>query len=524
MSQRLRCAVYTRKSSEEGLEQSFNSLDAQRESCEAYILSQAGEGWSLVKSAYDDGGYSGGSMRRPGLRQLLADIQRGLIDIIVVYKVDRLTRSLTDFAKMVEQFDAKGVSFVSVTQAFNTTSSMGRLTLNVLLSFAQFEREVTGERIRDKIAASKAKGLRMGGRPPLGYDIVEGRLAVNEAEAERVRAIFKRYLELGSTTALSREGVRGKAWRNRAGELVGGGNMWHGPLNFMLRNEVYLGVTRHKEKRYPNTHPQIVDGELFATVQAKLSAAPASRASRPPGEQLALLAGKVWDDRGHPMLPVHTTRDGRRYRYYVSRPHLRDEKDASGSLPRISAAMLERFLDESIASLLAESWNAAAETLGRVVAAIRKVILSADQLAVNIDAAALRPNVEAEVSDVSGQRTLRFEFHMHKRQGAIFISPRTPGQAPARRIDRIMVRAVVLARTWSRQLETGEVASVKELARQQGLCNHYVGRLLPLAYLAPDLTEAILSGGQPNHLTLSALTSSPLPTDWNAQREQITNL
>ena len=210
MTQRLRCAIYTRKSSEEGLEQNFNSLHAQREACEAYILSQTGEGWSAIKTAYDDGGYSGGSMERPGLKQLMADINRGLVDNVVVYKVDRLTRSLADFAKIVEVFEAKGVSFVSVTQAFNTTSSMGRLTLNVLLSFAQFEREVTGERIRDKVAASKAKGLRMGGRPPLGYAIVEGRLAIVEDEATRVRAAFERFLALGSIRALQEDGVEAK--------------------------------------------------------------------------------------------------------------------------------------------------------------------------------------------------------------------------------------------------------------------------------------------------------------------------
>lgn len=238
MSARLRCAIYTRKSSEEGLEQNFNSLHAQREACEAYVLSQTGEGWSAIKTLYDDGGFSGDSMERPGLKQLMADIARGLIDIVIVYKVDRLTRSLADFAKIVEQFDAKGVSFVSVTQAFNTTSSMGRLTLNVLLSFAQFEREVTGERIRDKVAASKAKGMRMGGNPPLGYDIKDGRLAVNEGEVEAVRHVFRRYLDVPSTAALAKElkatGVRAKCWTTLAGNIRGGGFMSHGAVGFAL--------------------------------------------------------------------------------------------------------------------------------------------------------------------------------------------------------------------------------------------------------------------------------------------------
>jgi site-specific DNA recombinase len=263
MTLRLRCAIYTRKSSEEGLDQQFNSLHAQREACEAYVLSQTGVGWSAIKTAFDDGGYSGGSMERPGLKALLADIQNGLVDIVVVYKVDRLTRSLADFAKMVDLFDAKGVSFVSVTQAFNTTSSMGRLTLNVLLSFAQFEREVTGERIRDKVAASKAKGLRMGGRPPLGYDIVDGRLAVNEAEAPRVRAIFERYLQLGSVQALAHEGVASKRWTTKSGQIVGGGNLSRGALHYLLTNPAYRGVTRHHDKRYQDTHPAIIPAELW---------------------------------------------------------------------------------------------------------------------------------------------------------------------------------------------------------------------------------------------------------------------
>ena len=250
MSVSLRCAVYTRKSSEEGLEQGFNSLHAQREAAEAYIHSQAGEGWFAIDTIYDDGGFSGGSLARPALRRLLADIEAGLIDIVVVYKVDRLTRSLTDFAKIVEAFDARGVSFVSVTQAFSTTTSMGRLTLNVLLSFAQFEREVTGERIRDKITASKAKGLRMGGRPPLGYDVVDLRLVINALEADQVRHIFQRYLELGSVVALVSElnhtGVTAKRWTNRHGIEAGGGKFSRSALYYLLSNPVYRGANKHK--------------------------------------------------------------------------------------------------------------------------------------------------------------------------------------------------------------------------------------------------------------------------------------
>ncbi len=252
---RVRCAVYTRKSSEEGLEQEFNSLDAQREACEAYITSQKHEGWTALATLYDDGAYSGGTMDRPALQRLLDDVRAGKIDVVVVYKVDRLTRSLADFAKIVEVFDAQGVSFVSVTQAFNTTSSMGRLTLNVLLSFAQFEREVTGERIRDKIAASKKKGMWMGGQPSLGYDVKDRKLVVNEAEAATVRSIFRRYLELGTVRALRDDlavaGVVSKRRTAADGSPYGGQKFSRGALYLMLKNRIYRGEIVHKGKASP---------------------------------------------------------------------------------------------------------------------------------------------------------------------------------------------------------------------------------------------------------------------------------
>jgi DNA invertase Pin-like site-specific DNA recombinase len=269
-----RSAVYTRKSSEEGLEQNFNSLHAQREACEAFIKSQAGEGWRLIKTAYDDGGLSGGNMERPALQQLLTDIHRGLVDVVVVYKVDRLTRSLADFAKMVEVFDARGVSFVAVTQQFNTTTSMGRLTLNVLLSFAQFEREVTGERIRDKIAASKHKGMWMGGVVALGYDVRERRLVVNQDEAATVRHIFQRYLELGSVRLLKddldRSGMVSKIRVSKIGAQSGGCAFSRGALYELLSNPIYVGEIRHKTDRHPGQHEPIVGRELWEKAQQKL--------------------------------------------------------------------------------------------------------------------------------------------------------------------------------------------------------------------------------------------------------------
>ncbi len=526
MTQRLRCAIYTRKSSEEGLEQNFNSLHAQREACEAYILSQTGEGWSAIKTAYDDGGYSGGSMERPGLKQLMTDINRGLVDNVVVYKVDRLTRSLADFAKIVEVFEAKGVSFVSVTQAFNTTSSMGRLTLNVLLSFAQFEREVTGERIRDKVAASKAKGLRMGGRPPLGYAIVEGRLAIVEDEAMRVRTAFERFLALGSILALHQDGVEAKRWVNKAGSLAGGGVMSRGALDYMLHNPAYCGITRHKDKRYEGTHPAIVSQELWDAVQAKLGQATATQ----PGTKLvgerALLEGMVFDDRGHPMVAVHSKRGVKRYRYYLSRAKLTGKAEA-GSLHRISAGMLEQFLAEQMRPKLSPSWRPEDAEMDRLVAALQCVTLSEDQIEVRAMKAAL--SVEA----LSGQDvkhldaatvSIRIAFHMRRRQHAVTLEALdgTPGQAP--RIDRALVRAVVLAKAWSRQLESGDVPSIKALARREGLCNHYTARLLPLAYLAPDIAETILAGRQGYGVSLAGLTAQPLPFSWSAQRDLVRQL
>jgi len=313
----LRCAIYTRVSTEHGLEQEFNSLAAQREACEAYITSQKHEGWALRPARYDDGGYSGGSMDRPALQQLLADIRAGLIDTVVVYKVDRLTRSLADFAKLVELFDAHQASFVSVIQSFNTTSSMGRLTLNVLLSFAQFEREVTGERIRDKIAASKKKGLWMGGHVPLGYRVENRRLTVDEQEAATVRLIFERYLALGSLPALQQE-LREQAIRTRprqqaSGRIIGGVAFTNGPLAHLLRNRVYLGEINHKGHSHPGEHDAIIAPDLFDAVQARLAANHHPKRVRLGGSG-ALLRGRLFDDRGHRMTPTHANKRGARYR------------------------------------------------------------------------------------------------------------------------------------------------------------------------------------------------------------------
>jgi site-specific DNA recombinase len=509
------------------LEQNFNSLHAQREACEAYILSQTGEGWSQIKTHYDDGGFSGGSMERPGLKQLLIDIGKGHVDVVVVYKVDRLTRSLADFAKIVELFDAKGVSFVSITQAFNTTTSMGRLTLNVLLSFAQFEREVTGERIRDKIAASKAKGLRMGGRPPLGYDIVEGRLAVNNSEADRVRLIFDRYLQLGSVAALAQaleaEGVTGKLWTGRKGVELGGGFMSRGALYHLLSNPAVLGITRHKEKRYENTHPPIIDRTVWDSAQQKLAETNASQPATPKLGEGALLAGLVFDDRGNPMVLVHTKRGTKRYRYYVSKPKLTG-RGAAGSLERISAGMLEQFLTARLQGWLSPGWmpDAAVET--RLRSAIAQLVVGEDQIVIKAHPPAVRSDVlgskDAAVED-NGQVALRVAFQMHRRRGEWLLELEGPRDTDERNPDRALIRAITLACTWSREVEAGSPASITEFAERQGLSANYMARLLPLAYLAPDLTAQILEGRQPRNVTLALLTASPPPLSWEEQRRWV---
>ncbi|MCZ8323528.1 MAG: recombinase family protein [Novosphingobium sp.] len=341
---KLRCAVYTRKSSEEGLEQEFNSLDAQREACESYIASQRSEGWLPVRDHYDDGGISGGTLERPALQRLLADIEDGLVDVVVVYKIDRLSRSLMDFAKLVEVFDRNQVTFVSVTQSFNTTTSMGRLTLNVLLSFAQFEREVTAERIRDKFAASRAKGMWMGGCPPLGYDVKARKLIVNDDAAADVRFIFKRFVEIGSATTLLRE-LAQRGITTRQGKPITKGFLYR-----MLNNRAYLGEAVHKGTSYPGEHDEIIDRELWDAVRTILKESPRVRANRSRANTPALLKGLLWGANGAAFSPSHTRKNGKLYRYYVSQTLLRQGAGAC-TMGRISAAEVEGTVVEQLRSV-----------------------------------------------------------------------------------------------------------------------------------------------------------------------------
>ncbi len=377
---KLRCAVYTRKSSEEGLEQEFNSLDAQREACEAYIASQKPEGWVLVPDRYDDGGISGATLERPALKRLLADIETRRIDVVVVYKIDRLSRALMDFAKLVEVFDRNNVTFVSVTQSFNTTTSMGRLTLNILLSFAQFEREVIGERIRDKFAASRKKGMWMGGFVPLGYDVKDRKLVVNEAEAKKVRMIFDRFAKLGSATVLVRalraEGIAGKQ-----GKLVDKGYVYK-----LLNNRVYIGQAVHKGTAYPGEHSAIISQGLWDKVHGMLAVSPHRRGARTRAQTPALLKGLIFGPTGRAMTPTHTRRGGRLYRYYVSTDALKRDADAC-PVRRIPAAEIESAVIEQIRVLLrspeviVRTWRVAKRSLnGLREADVREALERLDPL------------------------------------------------------------------------------------------------------------------------------------------------
>ena len=357
-TRKMRCAIYTRKSSEEGLEQAFNSLDAQREACAAFVLSQKHEGWTVLQTLYDDGGFSGGTMDRPALKLLLGDIGAGKVDVVVVYKIDRLTRSLFDFAKIVEAFDARGVSFVSITQQFNTTTSMGRLTLNVLLSFAQFEREVAGERIRDKIAASKKKGMWMGGLPSLGYDVQNRKLVVNKEEAGTVLHIFRRYVEFRSVRVLQAEldaaGIRSKRRILEDGTPFGGQKLSRGALYLMLQNRIYRGEITHKGNAYPAEHQPIVDEVLWDQVQAILAENRVDRSIGAGAKQPSLLAGLIFDESGERLTPSHAVKKGTRYRYYVSRSLIVGTAKDKSTGRRIPASNLETLVITKLQSFLAD--------------------------------------------------------------------------------------------------------------------------------------------------------------------------
>jgi DNA invertase Pin-like site-specific DNA recombinase len=533
----IRCAIYTRKSSEEGLDQDYNSLHAQRDACAAYVMSQAGEGWTLLPEIYDDGGFSGGNMDRPGLKRLMEDVEAGRIDVVVVYKVDRLTRALTDFSKIVDVLDKAGSSFVSVTQAFNTTTSMGRLTLNVLLSFAQFEREVTGERIRDKISASKKLGMWMGGGVPFGYDAAGRTLTINEAEATTVRRIFERYLELGSTHKLVAElgaaGVVTKRTTSKSGVVRGGVPFQRGPLFHMLKNRTYIGEIPHKDQSYPGQHPAIVDRAVFDAVQARL--AQNDRKDRRPGEPRkphlgAPLMGLIFDSAGNRMSPITARQKNKpAYRYYASTAVQRGDPAKAGAVPRVSAPLIEELIIERLSALKLTAAAGTAPDWDGVRDLIHRVEIVADGLIVELDEPAL-DRATRDLPAASRPALERLERHGEKpaliikarmvlRRGAsLAIGP--DGQPAIRRttIDTALSSALIRAEAWKRKLLAGEVGSFAELAQAEKVTPAYVRRMIRPAYLAPDLKASILNGFQPAGLTLEAVTKTEMPLDWVDQR------
>lgn len=570
----IRCAIYTRKSSEEGLEQSFNSLDAQREACEAFIASQRHEGWRALPALYADGGYSGGNLERPALKRLLDDVQANKVDTIVVYKVDRLTRSLADFAKIVEALDARGVSFVSVTQQFNTTTSMGRLTLNILLSFAQFEREVTGERIRDKIAASKRKGMWMGGTVPLGYDVKDRKLLVNPDDAKMVVRLFHLYLELGCVSKLKarldQDGIKSKSRTSAAGKRSGGTSYYRGALYQILKNRIYLGEIPHRGQNHPGEHTAIVPRELWERVQAQLKSDHQGRRNGLKANSPSLLVGLLQDAEGNRFTPCHTSKNGRRYRYYVCQAASdgKEAEEAENRPSRVPAHDVERqvvlrlqsflqsgrkVMDElcspedpaartqQILARAAKQFDQLSSGAPAVVKVfVRKVvqrvvvhpdrievevvkqklrdILTADSHASSVPAATQQPeqtssdvirfNIEARVKRCGGEMRLAFP-------------PDHPGptQAPSL-VASSLLKALARGRQWYEWIVAGEVLGRRSIAQKLRLDERYVGRVLECAFLAPDIVEAILDGHQPSDLTFKKLTHR-VPLSWIEQRRQL---
>jgi site-specific DNA recombinase len=537
-----RCAVYTRVSTDTGLEQDFNSLDNQREASEAYIKSQVHEGWRLVREPYDDGGFSGGSMERPALHKLLGDVKAGKIDVIVVYKVDRLTRSLADFAKLVELFDAHGISFISVTQAFNTTTSMGRLTLNMLLSFAQFEREITGERIRDKVAASKRKGIWMGGAVPLGYRVEDRALHMVESEAEFVRNLFRRYLDVGSVVrlkiTLDAENIRSPIRTSTTGRKTGGAPISRGHLYWILSNPIYVGRLRHKGKINNGLHPAIVDIETWDQVQQRLERQTQKRRTAQPDDH-SFLAGKLFDDHGNRMGASHASKGGRRWRYYVSRAALSARRQEAGSIVRIPAAEIEDRVARAVGTYLAGQANAIADHhvssgfVGGDVAsaqrehtrrpqtapsagsdvrnAIERVTVSATRIEI-----ALSESVVGEAQDRLLELPWTRTSSRRRREIIEGVDEvKRPRRAMRTKARDGFVKAFGAAHRWLDELLSDANTSVESLAIRERKSERSIRMTLSLAFLSPALAEAAMDGRLPRGFSIRRLTE--LPILWSEQ-------
>jgi DNA invertase Pin-like site-specific DNA recombinase len=557
----VRCAIYTRKSSEEGLDQEFNSLQAQREACEAFITSQRHEGWASLPKVYDDGGFSGATMDRPALQRLLTDIAAGRVDTVVVYKIDRLTRSLADFAKIVEVLDTRGASFVSVTQQFNTTTSMGRLTLNVLLSFAQFEREVIGERIRDKIAASKQKGMWMGGVPPLGYRAEGRKLVLIDDEAEIVRFIFRRYAELGAVRLLKEElearGINSKSWTSASRRLKVGKPFSRGALYQVLQNRIYRGEIVHKGQSHPGDHRPIIDQSLWDAVQAQLASNRAERNSGARACQPSLLAGMLFDGDGNRMTPSYAVKNGTRYRYYVSRPLIANDPTERSAGLRIPAGEIEqavtsrmrqwlvdpgsvyqamRLVDPSAqrrliarAGEIGKSWPALPATRQRafLTTLIERIDVGANQIDIHfrsrrlgalLDIAAT--SVASATDDETQILSVPIELRRSGRESKMLIEGSDPFAIakPNARLIKLLIKA----RRFNATLIDSHGVPFAALARRAGVGPSYFTRLVRLSYLAPDIVQAIVDGRQPRDLTADKLLArSRLPLGWHEQRTML---
>ena len=557
----VRCAIYTRVSTDAGLDQEFNSLDAQFDAAQAYIRSQAHAGWTMVRTRYDDGGFSGGSTDRPALQQLLTDIKAGKVKVIVVYKVDRLTRSLADFAKLVELFDSHGVSFVSVTQQFNTTTSMGRLTLNVLLSFAQFEREVTSERIRDKIGASKRKGLWVGGVVPLGYHAKDRKITVVENEAKTVRHIFSRYLELGSLSLLladlRADGITTRIRPLTSGRTIGAIAFTRGPLAYLLRNRFYIGEIRFKGETFPGEQPAILDRQLFDAVQAKLEAQRTSHTATRHASDL-LLIGLIFDEHGNRMTPTYAIKNGVRYRYYISSRLNQGHNVKAGLLDRVSAAEIERLTIAAIRKRLGIGpptntiLNASrgctagdstqptdkhliASHVSRVDVKTGQLLLTvqlegADRMTANesnrLDA--LRAPGPSAVHDVHDEQrdqstttiTIPWTKKPSKLPREIIRSSDVTARSdhrPIRAETRTkLVMAIAKGRRWLDELVAGTVANVEQIADREKCSIRQVNRIVSLAFLAPDLVQAAIDGRLPRGIGVESLRDCPI--EWKQQR------
>ena len=549
----VRCAIYTRKSTEDGLEQEYNSLDAQYDACAAYAQSQRHEGWTLVKDRYDDGGFSGGTMERPGLKRLLADIEENKVDIILLYKIDRLTRSLSDFAKIVEILDKQEASFVSITQSFNTTTSMGRLTLNMLLSFAQFEREVTGERIRDKIAASKRKGIWMGGPVPLGYNVIDRKLVVNEAEAELVRHIMQRYIELNSVRdlvqELKHEGYRTKVQVRTSTGNKGGCSFERGTLYHLLSNRIYRGMIVHKGEAFEGEHEAIVPEELWDHVQAKLAERSQGGNSRTISSKVSLLTGLLYDGEGRAMVCSHTQKGNRRFRYYNTRPELVDQNTAW----RVKAQDIEAIVIDQIVRTLRrptevesllqrDSYNA--EQLQAVIAGcanlsdklhvspdshkydivqqiVHRIELLDGKVVVTFNNNGVLTILDIDQLPATSSNNLVIECAAAKvRRGQelrLVIHPTSDRDSAVMRDERL-VTLLADARATLALVKSNPNKSIPTIAAEHKRCRIRIGKLLRVACLAPDIVVGIVEGRQPLGLTARKLLDTELPFSWDDQK------